>query len=375
MNTRFVFLCINILFIFIYLLLSMSGTVDVINFGSDESFYYNGIIYLKESMAQGGSLLDSLYGYTWDYKYWGFIGLAYIITPNNLAEPYNIVFLKFILSVLYVGFCLHVIKRCSVEEQSINVLFMLLLLPFCWFLSVELYRDGILGVLLYLIFTCFIQKKYVLMLLVSASMLLLRGEFVAVLFAGLFLSLLLSVFRFSNVFSLLLSFAIALVLPYFIGHHRYELSNVILLPLSFNGTSSIQTILLYLSGDSYYQDNIMAFIGLLSVTLGNIIFNTLLISLIVGFCKLNNIKSEVKVLINSFLFFYLSVISFYTFINDGFQERVRVAFFPLLALVFFQYYVNSDNQSRDRVYIYISFLISILLHFSVAIRNTRWIFL
>ncbi len=347
----------------IYVFLAL--ITDISAFPSGDASYYNlGGRYIYGSVESGLSLIESIEKFNWDKKYWGYLFLNYV---SVLAFPEDIFLQSLLLVVisflLWLTVIAHASKKVFVSrDPDLYITFFLFLAPvFPIFLN---YRDiYIASILYFLIYSVYFSKNIRFTIFLSGLLLLFRDEFVTVVFAAITFSFITARYLSSRrvlVFSL--CFAIAVVIVCLNKHQALDISRVVKIPLSFIGTSTFNIVADYVVGQSYYQGRIFNHISLVVFSFVWLYFTYLILITVFE----NSTSSEDAEILYFIYFFFVFNMVAYTLINDGFQERVRVAFIPFAIFLF--KLVKKDSKSYSLMFfIGLSFLM-------VTLRNLRWVF-
>ncbi|AXV66460.1 hypothetical protein D0907_14775 [Pseudoalteromonas lipolytica] len=332
---------------------------------SDEEYFYKSALYVIDLVEGGASLNEALVNYTWNYKYYGFIvfdGLS-IIGAANTPEAHKIS-ITIVLSSLY----LIAIRLCILKGYFDRVSLRLVVIPIMLYLSLLNYRDGLISIVCFFMLLSLINKKFLTFFVYLTFLYFLRVEFIFIMLISTFSSLFISFFKRNALLNASFLLAVLVVLILFNNKESFNVSNYVLLPLSFNGVSIFQEIFLFFEGLHYYQDFFLVFMLGVIISFPLFVLKTVFIYyLMYGF---NSVNYKDKFIVNFIVHFFLISMFIYTFMLEGMQDRIKLSFTFLLALLFNMVYKDLFSDRRFKYVLCISFVLS----FIIAIRNVRWIY-
>ncbi|WP_302138697.1 hypothetical protein [Halomonas alkalicola] len=340
--------------IFFYLFFSYLSPESFVHH-ADEFFYFESVVQLNSIAESRWDLFREIASIHHDSKYYLYIlFFSFFSYPYLAPDFYLYANLIFFQSLFFLVFLVWVLGRKDIEFGVVS----LFVFPVMVYYSLFLYRDGFVAILLFSSLYAFYKRFISLSFVLCALLYFYRHEFAFFLFATYF------VFLFkkkSGSGSLLLVFFLALFFVcslYFLQlHYRFNVFNLLLTPLAFNGEAFFHQLYLFLSGGSYYASSPFRDLASVAVSLYLAAFNAFFIG---GLIKSHNFSMSYgyKDLARpsghyyaALAFFVLVLVSYLT-INDGFGLRVKLSLVPFMALA-----VSSIGQKLKSKFFFQLFLL------------------
>ncbi len=328
---------------------------------ADAQYFYEGARFIINNSYDINTVYKSLLAYTWEHKYYGFIVFdALSILGTGGAQVWDSISIKLCLFSIYSIFLVFVSSKKLVDNKFI----MLFLVPCFLFLQTMNYRDGVIGIVLFFLFLNIINNRWVYFSACLLILQLFRDEFVLVILASVVIAW--TLMRINSVRAGLCYIAAILIgAPFIIEHEQMNASNLNKIPLSFFGETFFQLLSEFIVGVGYYDNFVLTFAYLLLLSIVMIMFNGMIIDFFV-----NSMKGLVKRELFAgwmVVVFYFTSICIYTYINNGFQMRVRLAYLPVFCLMFTLAKIRFERRTITIM------CICLMLSLLISIRNVRWV--
>jgi len=334
---------------------------------ADSKYFYDGGLYLSNNVTSMDTLISSLLAYTHAIKYYGYFTYNYLSIHGVDGEIFHSINISITQSMMFLIFFMFYLKKTKNDITSAVIV-----IPIFCFMLTQNFRDGILSLIIFVLFYSLFKRNIIPLILSFILLAFFRYEFIYIFMMAISLSIFVYKFKRSNIIVLLMVGFAILAIPLVVGHARMDIINMVVIPVAFVGKSMPQIFAEFFAGDSYYQLYFTSYITYCFLTVSMMAVTVVIISYFITSEKnLSSPGSMGKITINSVILSYLLSLILYSYINDGFNLRVKSVFFPsivgIISIVYGSSVLSQFLKNKYSLLIY-SFLLLITI-----IINLRWV--